>query len=325
MNAHLRTGQDKPGERHAPAARRADTADTSSTAPAMVARLQRIAGNRAVAEMLQPPLPTQRVPARRAPVQREPVGGWRPKDSPDQLHLDPQIEAQIRAINAMNAISAPERVMAGLLELNLPPMSATIGPPTPPTPEAAPASPTAATTPQGPAPGTGLMGPRAGTPGDVWKVVLAEPSLGASITGLGDQAAARAKSKYDTLSTGATVAVVTTTVAVGGGAIVGLLSRPDVRQWITATLNDKVIQVPKVPGLGVQLNLSGNTVIVGLHLDVGKILPAALGFGPASATTPLGSPPGAYDSVQRQLATESAPAVQREFARQPAGDSTHWM
>jgi hypothetical protein len=45
-----------------------------------------------------------------------------------------------------------------------------------------------------------------------------------------------------------------------------------------------------VPGLGVQLNLSGNTIVVGLHLDVGKILPASLGFGAAAAHPPLGAP-----------------------------------
>ncbi len=68
-------------------------------------------------------------------------------------------------------------------------------------------------------------------------------------------------------------------------------------------------------------NLSGNNIIVGLHLDVGKILPAALGFGPASATTPLGAPPNPYDSVQRRVAADrvdgdhrapAGPVVQRD-------------
>jgi hypothetical protein len=124
----------------------------------------------------------------------------------------------------------------------------------------------------------------------MWKAVMAEPALGPAITALGDQAAGRAKSQWDKLSTGGAVAVVTGSVAVGGGAIAGILSNPDARKWITSTLNDKIIPVPKVPGLAVQLNLSGENVIVGLHLDVGQILPAALGFGPASATTPLGTP-----------------------------------
>jgi hypothetical protein len=145
-----------------------------------------------------------------------------------------------------------------------------------------------------------LMGPRAGTGGDIWKAVLAEPSLGPAITALGDQAAARARSQWDQLSTGGAVAVVSGSVVVAGGAVAGVLASRDARQWITATLNDKIIPVPRVPGLGVQLNLSGNTVIVGLHLDVGAILPTAVGFGPASVTTPLGRP--IPDPVQRVVA-----------------------
>jgi hypothetical protein len=45
-----------------------------------------------------------------------------------------------------------------------------------------------------------------------------------------------------------------------------------------------------VPGLGVQLDLGGDSLIVGLHLDVGQFLPKALGFGPGDANA-LGSPP----------------------------------
>jgi len=319
MSEHLGTGHEKPGQRNAQAARRPDAPDVATIGPALLGRLQRIAGNRAVSQLLQRPRPA---PAQRVPVQRDPPGGgWKPKDNPNQLHLDPQIEAQIRAITAMNALSAPEHVMAGLLELNLPPMPPAIGPPAPPSPQLPVPAPPASAMPQGPAPGTGLMGPRAGTGGDIWKAVLADPSLGPAITGLGEQAAARATSEFDKLSTGATVAVVTGSVAVAGGAIVGLLSRPDVRQWITATLNDKIIPVPKVPGLGVQLNLSGNTMIVGLHLDVGKILPAALGFGPASATTPLGAPPGSFDPIQRQVVAEPVPAARHdhEHEHDPVG------
>lgn len=293
MSEHVNAGRHMPGRRTTQAARRDDAPDVAIPGPALLG-LQRVAGNRATAALLQ-----------RAHAQREP-GGWKPKDNPNQLHLDPQIEAQIRAINAMHALATPAHVLPRLMELNLPSMPPTIGPPAPGPQLPAPAAPVPAT-PQGPAPGTGLMGPREGTGGDIWKAVLADPSMGPAITALGDQAADRARSEFGSLSTGAAVAVVSGSVAVGGGAIVGLLSRPDVRQWITATLNDKVIPVPLVPGLGVQLNLSGDTMIVGLHLDVGKLLPASLGFGPASATTPLGSPSGSYYPVQRQVVAEPIP------------------
>lgn len=253
---------------------------------APLAVLQRQVGNRAVVDLLTRPGTW---------VQRDPGGFRRAGDDGPRLHLDPEIEAQIRAIKAMNAMLAPEPVRAGLLDLTLPQPAPTTGGATPapaPTPPAP--APAVAT---GPAPGTGLMGPRAGAGGDIWKAVLADPSLGPAITALGDQAAARARSQWDQLSTGGAVAVVTGSMVVGGGAVAGVLANRDARQWITATLNDKVIPVPKVPGLAVQLNLSGPTVIVGLHLDVGAILPAALGFGPASATTPLGQP--IPDPVQR--------------------------
>ena len=135
------------------------------------------------------------------------------------------------------------------------------------------------------------MGPRAGTGGDIWKAVLSSPVLGPAVVNLGDLATARAKLEYNNLSTGGKAAVVSTSVVVGVGALTAVLAHPGARDWMTATLNDKIIPVVPVPGLGVQLNLSGNNIIVGLHLDVGKILPASLGFGPASATAPLGAPP----------------------------------
>jgi hypothetical protein len=271
----------------------ADTHEASATqrpdqvaGPGLLGRLQQVAGNRAVTQF----------------VQREPFG--KPKESPYQLHLDPEIEAQIRAINAMNTMIAPDQVRAGLLNLNLP---QTLPPPPPQTPPIPAPAPPAPATPGGPAPGTGLMGPREGTVGDMWKAVLAEPALGPAITALGDEATAKAKSEFGHLSTGGTVAVVSGAVTVGGGALTALLSNSDVRSWITATLNDKIIPVPKVPGLGVQLNLSGENIIVGLHLDVGQLLPAALGFGPASYTAPLGAPPSAFEPVQRQLMVHREP------------------
>jgi hypothetical protein len=305
--------QQEPTEpaRHRPAPVRPEGESAPAQSPlASIAALQRQAGNGAVAGLFARSRPAQ--------VQRQPLSARHAKDDSYRLHLDPQIEAQIRAINAMNAMIAPEPVKAGLLDLTLPPAPPTPGPPEaspPPIPSPPPPAPA---TPIGPAPGTGLMGPRAGTGGDVWKAILAEPSLGPAITALGDQAAAKAKTQWDQLSTGGAVAVVSGSIMVGGGAIAGILANPDARQWITSTLNDKIIPVPKVPGLAVQLNLSGENVIVGLHLDVGQVLPKALGFGPAAATTPLGTP--FPEPVQRQVAVQPdrtcdhqhAPVIQRD-------------
>lgn len=287
------TNEHADGERTGPERGRGSVVDRvnpPATGPAPpLAVLQRQVGNRAVVGLLTRPGTV---------VQRDPVGFRRGGDDGPRLHLDPEIEAQIRAIAAMQAMLAAEPVRAGLLDLTMPSVPAPSGGGATPQPAPAPTPPAPPpATATGPAPGTGLMGPRAGTGGDVWKAVLAEPSLGPAITALGDQAAARARSQWDRLSTGGAVAVVTGSVVIAGGAVAGVLANRDARQWITATLNDKIIPVPRVPGLGLQLNLSGNDVVVGLHLDVGTILPAALGFGPASATTPLGRP--LPDPVQR--------------------------
>ena len=264
-------------------------------ATGLVAGLQKQAGNEAVTALLQ-----RRLPAGgqdEASVQRDespspPALGTRSPaaDNPYRLHLDPEVEAQIRAIEAMRSTVAPERVHDALADLRLPTTPLTGPPPATTAPAAPPGPSTSAPTP-GPAPGTGFSGPRDGTGGDVWKAVLSDPTLGPALTALGDAAGARARRDFASLSSGATVAVVSTSIAIGGGAVASLLANAEARRWIAVTLNDKIIPVPKVPGLSVQLNLSGPAVIVGLHLDVGKILPAALGFGPAVETTPLGAPP----------------------------------
>jgi hypothetical protein len=197
----------------------------------------------------------------------------------------------------MKALITPEQVRASLLNLDLPQMPAEATEPdatTPPAPAPAPPAPAPARA-QGPAPGTGLMGPRAGEGGDILRAVLSDPTLGPAVEHLGDLAATRARTGFNHLSTGGQVAVVSTTVVLGTAGITALLSNSSARDWITGTLNDKVIPVPPIPGLGVQLNLSGKNMIVGLHLDVGQILPASLGFGPASQTTALGAPPNPYE------------------------------
>jgi len=304
MGAQHEPAREQEGRNNAPTTRRPDAPETESPGLAHMGHLQRLVGNRAVARLV----------AQRDPV--TPGGMRRAQENPFDLHLhlDPQIEAQIRAINAMHALIAPEQVQTALVNLNLPPQLGA-GSGQPPAPQLIPpATPTPNATPQGPAPGTGLMGPRPGTGGDIWKAVLAEPALGPAIEALGEQAATRARAEFDELSTGGKAAVVTGSIVVGGAAITGLLANQETRDLITATLNDVVIPVPKVPGLGVQLNLSGNTMIVGLHLDVGRILPAALGFGPASETTPLGAAPNPYQPVQRQAAAAVEPA------RTPPGD-----
>src|SRR5262249_3415340 len=146
--------------------------------------------------------------------------------------------------------------------------------------------------PAAPAPGPPGQVPdlKPGSASDIWQAVQADPTLGAAVTNLQDQAKARIRQDWAAPSTGEAAALISTAITIGGGAIAGILSNADSRSWVENTLRGTVYPVPLVPGLGVQLDLGGDSVIVGLHLDVGQFLPKALGFGPGDANA-LGSPP----------------------------------
>src|SRR5262245_49018415 len=139
MSGHRDTGLDAPEPRTGQVPRRREPAESAPTPVALVLRLQRLAGNQAVARLMQRSRPGP-VPL---PVQRDGFGYRPPAENPYQLHLDPEIEAQIRAIQVMRALVAPPTVQEGLREvnLNLPPMPAPTGPQAPPIgpPPAAPA------------------------------------------------------------------------------------------------------------------------------------------------------------------------------------------
>jgi hypothetical protein len=271
------------------------------TAGAVLA-LQRSHGNAYVQRLLAS---SQRVQRQGGPTQLQPptLGGsvgWRPP-APTlgqyQLHLDPEIEAQIRAIEAMRQVVAPAPVTAALGQLSLPAVPLHLLPPSgrelsAPFPAAGPPSPALD---PGPRPGTELQGPRPGEGGDIWRAAMSDAIIGPAVTRLGDLAAERARMDWASLRTGGQVAVVTTSVVLAGGALAGILTNPSGRDWALRALNDRIIPVPPVPGLSAQFNLGGDHVILGLHLDLGPHLPARLGFGRGVSPSPLGSPPNPYE------------------------------
>lgn len=298
------TASAAPGLRHQPAWART------------VLGLQRSAGNLSVVRMLaRVRSPVQRQDGDRPAIPPTTSGsqltmpelgssaGWRPPSaagSQFRLHLDPGIEAHLRAMQVMRALTSPEQVSAGLDLLTLPSVPLSLLPPGSISPGApalpAPPPPSAATA-VGPAPGTELTGPRPGTGGDIWRAIKADPGIGPAVLELQDQAATRARQDWRALSSGGQIAVVSTVVVIGGGAVAGVLSNREARSWVANTLSGQVLPVPKVPGLGIQLNLRANDVLLGLHLDVGQLLPTALGFGPAASTSALGAPPNPYAPI----------------------------
>jgi hypothetical protein len=238
--------------------------------------------------------------------------GWRPQGGGEfQLHLDPEIEAQIRALQAMQELLKPDSVALALAQLTLPSLPPNLLPPSPAGPGALAPPPAAPAAPAPPPQAGTPVEPRPGTGGDIWRAIQAEPTIGPAVQQLQEQAIEQARQDWAALSRGEKAVVVSTGVLIGGGALAGVLSSPEARSWVGSTLGGTVYPVPLVPGLGVQLNLGGDNVILGLHFDVGRYLPSVLGFGPGSPKA-LGSPPSPVGPApaQRTASGDAPPPVQ---------------
>jgi hypothetical protein len=255
-----------------------------------IQQLQQSLGNFAVRRML-----TTR-------VQRQGPFGGRQRPSllggDSQLTLDPDIEAQMRAITAMRLGLSPDALRPALLQLPdnfVQPPGPLDSPPTPAAPPLVPA-------------GAGPSAPRAASGGDVLRAVMAIPAVDTAITNLQNRAVERVQRDWRSLGTGGQVAVVSSLAVIGGGALAGAMTDPDAREFGLSQLNGRVIPVPGVGGLGVELNTQGDNVMVGLHLDIGRYLPESLGFG-AGSPSAIGAPP-----MSRKVAEPEAGEAREQAA-----------
>jgi hypothetical protein len=217
-----------------------------------------------------------------AAVERALGGGRSPEDTGYQLRLDPEIEAEIRVIEAMRERLQLEQIGDALARVQLPEPPASATPPIIPSTTGPTTGPTATVPPAGP------VESRQGSVGDIWRAVLADPAIGPAITELREQAMEQARRDWAELSTGAKIALVSTTAMIAAGATAGIASDPDAREWVMEQLSGTRIPVPMVPGLDVQIDFRDDVTMVGLRLDVGRLLPAELGF--SSIQTSLARP-----------------------------------
>jgi hypothetical protein len=206
--------------------------------------------------------------------------GSRPSLIPE-LQLDPGIQAQMRAIQFMMEQLDPVRIRPRLLDLD--PGSITA-----PSPALTPTAPEEEA-PLVPA-GAGPSRPREASGSDVLGAIMALPVIEQALTALQTRAVDQVRRDWGRLSTGERVAAVTAAVVVGGGALAGAAAHPEGREFLLDQLNGRVIPVPGVTGLSVELNTAGENLMVGMHLDVGSLLPEWMGFG-SSSPSAIGAPP----------------------------------
>jgi len=133
---------------------------------------------------------------------------------------------------------------------------------------------------------------RPGGAGDVLSAVTALPQVHRLLDTTRDQTLGQLKRYWGSADTGERVGFVSASVLVGGSFLAPLLALPGPRGAALPLLNGKVIPIPLVEGYGLEFNFGANSVTVGAHVDVGRLLPASWGFGPASLK-PIGDPPQA--------------------------------
>ena len=74
------------------------------------------------------------------------------------------------------------------------------------------------------------------------------------------------------------VLVITQSTLIAGGALAGLLSNQEGRNFGLSLIQNRDIPIPGVPGLTFQFNATGPEKMIRFNLNVGALLPPSLGF-----------------------------------------------
>ena len=218
------------------------------------------------------------------------------------LQLDPQLQAM--AMQHVQLQLNPVMIRPALSQINLGvmPIQGVGNPSTPngttplPNPLLAPPQPPAS--PVVPA-GAEPDAPSTATPGDLFRAIMAVPAIDGALTSLQTQVGDRITQDWRRLSTGEQIGVVSTTALIGAGALAGVLSDPAARRLALDQLNGQMIPVPGLNWLHLEINTGGDNLMLGMHVDVGRLLPPSLGFG-SSSPTAIGSPPQPEPDVSGQ-------------------------
>ncbi len=141
--------------------------------------------------------------------------------------------------------------------------------------------------------------PRSATAGDLLKAVVVE--LDPTLTTLKTRVSDRAESDWRRLNRGEKVGVISAFTVIGAGALAGIVSDPEARRLSLGLLDGKVLPVPKVDWLNLEINTKGSHLMLGLHIDVGQLLPSFLGFRASSPSAIGGVPQPASVPSQRTL------------------------
>lgn len=202
-----------------------------------------------------------------------------------QLRLSPQV--QLMMLDSVRSLLAPSVLADAISHIDY----SVLNQPAPAVnPFALPSVPTPPPlVPRGAGPST----PRAASPGDVARAALAIPTFRTGLSRLEDFATDRLRRDWSSLGTGGQIGVVSGLTVIGGGALAGVVSDPTSRSWALSQLNGRVLPVPGLDWLRLEINTGESSLMVGTHVDVGRLMQRhvpQLGFGPSSPSA-IGGPP----------------------------------
>lgn len=222
-------------------------------------------------QTLSAPLRHQGLSVQRQEVTEEERRCWMGTDRQPmyQLHLDPEIEAQAMSYRLQRLLD-PESIQLSLLRMDIDSIIGYQPPPwltAPAVPEPRPLVPR----------GAGPETPRPATAGDVLTAVMRIPAVDTALTTLQTEATDRLSRDWRSLSTGGKAAVITQSAVISAGALAGVLSDSEARQFTLGLLQNRSLPTG-VPGLNFQFNVTGPDQRIKFDLNVGALLPSSWGF-----------------------------------------------
>ena len=227
-------------------------------------------------------------------------------DTP-QLKLDPQIQLYLIEMLFSKRLDGPSLRAALRGALQAPATQKTTPttvttPPSPTTPPVASPAPTVQTPPAKPSTPPAPL-PQPPRPGEVGDVIEAATSVAAPVLEpMKAQLFSQLKQDWGSFSTVERVGVVSFGIGTVSLAGIGAFSNPDARSFLLDKLNGAVIPVPGAGWLGIETHIGGDYLFFGAHLDVGRLLPEAMGFGPGDFNS-ITSPKPEYIPQRRADAT----------------------
>lgn len=137
--------------------------------------------------------------------------------------------------------------------------------------------------------GAGPSAPRAASAGDFLGAFMAIPQ----VSNLGTYVVDRLSSDWGRVSTADRLGVITWSTLIAGGALAGILTDPGARSFALERLNGRVVPVPGIDFLRLEIHTGEESLMLGAHVDVGWLLhryAPMLGFE-GGAGTAIGGPP----------------------------------